>query len=62
MTQRELAIDPSGKLARLLADGRIKRSLRRDILAVVQMPKTPRRDRLERSVEARLWALGIRPE
>lgn len=57
----DLAIYPNSPLARLLADSRVTRGLRRDILAVVQAPKTPRRDRLERSVEKRLTALGIKP-
>lgn len=57
----DLAIYPSSPLARLLADSRVTRSLRRDILAVVQAPKTKRRDRLERSVEKRLRDLGFQP-
>jgi len=58
----DMAIYPDSPLACLLADKRITRHLRRDILTVVQAPKTPRRDRLERSVEARLVALGIQPQ
>lgn len=57
----DLAIYPNSPLARLLADSRVTRGLRRDILAVVQAPKTKRRDRLERSVEKRLRDLGIQP-
>ena len=54
-----MALTPGGNLERILFDPRVKRSLRRDILAVVQMPDTPRRDRLERSCRARLIELGV---
>lgn len=56
-----MAIDPAGGLARLLADPRMTRPLRRLILSVVQAPRTPRRARNERRAEAQLRALGFRP-
>lgn len=59
---QDLAIQPGGRLERLLTDPRMTRSLRRDILAVVQAPETPRRARLARSIERRMQALGFRPE
>lgn len=52
---------PDSGLGRILTDRRVTRSLRRALLAVVQGAKTPARDRLERSVERRLTALGITP-
>jgi len=56
-----VAIDPGGGLARLLANPRVGRSLRRLVLAVVQAKPGPRRTRMERRAEAGLRAAGIVP-
>lgn len=55
----DMAFYPDSNLGKIVLDPRVKRSLRRDVLAVVQMPDTPRRARLERSCRERLIALGV---
>lgn len=56
-----LGFMPDSGLGRLLLDPRVKRSLRRAIIAVVQAKATRGRDRLERRVERELRSLGIQP-
>lgn len=57
---RDLAVDPAGRLAQLLAHPGATRSLRRLVLAVVQMPEdTPRRRRLNRRANRLLRDAGV---
>lgn len=55
----QVGMAPGGRLHRLLAHPAVHRSLRRDIISVIQMPATRRRAKLERSIRARLLALGV---
>ncbi len=58
--KRDMAVVPDSNLARLLA--RLGRHDRRELLAAIQAAPGPRRDRLERRVQARLAELGLSPQ
>ncbi len=58
--KRDMAVVPDSNLARLLS--RLGRHDRRELLAAIQAAPGPRRDRLERRVQARLAELGLTPQ